>query len=192
MNKRIYLNITPAVAQFAHERGALFDETERAWYVEGDVHYELEEFLSIAPRLRDYSAEYGPACPKCGAHTVKKANKYGDLFWSCSCWPQCTGSVQWEDGNLRPSTTFLHQEDHCPPADPMNNFTRNIPSISEGVQERVKCIVELAIKMHQSQSRALRWLETKKVGLHMKTPLEIMYSLDGCDMVERLLIQKFE
>lgn len=192
MNNRTYLDITTAVIQFAKERGALFDRAKSAWYIVGEVHPELEEFLPQIPRLRDHSSEYGPACPKCGAHTYKKANKHGDIFWSCSCWPRCNGTVQWEEENLHLSNTFLDQEVNAPSSAATKNHAKRIVSIPLEVQDRVKYIVELAIKMHQSKFAALRWLETKKVALHLKTPLEVMHCLDGCDVAEQLLMQKFE
>lgn len=191
MTKRIYLNATLSVNQFSQEREALFDEPETALHLEEEVQHALEEFLPQPPRLRDYSVDYGPACPKCGAHTVKKVNKYGNLFWSCSCWPRCNGCARDEQG-LRRATTFLAQEGSSSSSCSTNNYTRRILSLSVEVQEEVKRVVELAIEMHQSKFAALQWLQTKKVGLHMKMPLEVMHSVEGCNIVARLLIQKFE
>ena len=37
-----------------------------------------------------------PTCPKCGSPMVEKANgRTGRPFWSCSRYPDCTGTRNW-------------------------------------------------------------------------------------------------
>ena len=40
---------------------------------------------------------HGPACPQCGAPTRQRTGKSGP-FWSCSCYPDCKGTLPVESG----------------------------------------------------------------------------------------------
>lgn len=40
--------------------------------------------------------ETGPACPVCGGQTRKRQGRFG-LFWGCSAYPQCNGTVDPDD-----------------------------------------------------------------------------------------------
>lgn len=53
-------------------------------------------------------------------------------------------------------------------------------------------LTELAIRECQSMEQASRWLNTPKIALKGKSPIEAMTSPEGCNAVEKLLRELYE
>lgn len=192
MNKRILLHITSAVEKFAKEYGAIFDKAEGVWYVEGAIPAELEEFVIQAIRQRNYQTEIGPKCDICDSHTILKLNKKtGEQFWSCSRFPNCRGSKDWKYKAFSHATELLFEEYNSLPTTTISTQEKML-SISSDVQNEAKRITEIAVKLLNCQVPAKRWLEMKKITLGQKTPLEVMCDLEGCQNVEKLLLDTFQ
>lgn len=88
--KKIRLDITPAVIEYATKYGALYDE-ENGWYCFEPMPIELEEFAeSTANLINTYDDKY-TQCPKCGGQMHIKPTRVGGVFWSCMSFPRCKG-----------------------------------------------------------------------------------------------------
>ncbi|MDK9702387.1 MAG: DUF2384 domain-containing protein [Sulfuritalea sp.] len=73
------------------------------------------------------------------------------------------------------------------PSDPMPakiTLDEDDPRIARWAQ-----LTELAVRECQGMPQASRWLNTPKIALKGKTPLEAMMTPVGCDAVEVLLQQ---
>ncbi len=89
--KKIYLDITPAVVEYATMYGALYDK-ESGWYCFEPMPTELEEFAeSTAKLIKPYDEKY-TQCPKCGGQMHIKPTRIGGVFWSCMSFPRCKGA----------------------------------------------------------------------------------------------------
>lgn len=71
-----------------------------------------------------------------------------------------------------------------PPAPEKKSIAENDPR-----RQRWIAITELAVRECGSLDQARAWLNSPKVALGGKTPLEAMTTAKGCDAVEKLLRQ---
>lgn len=190
MKKRIRLNVTEAVKEFAKLHGAVFDKVEKVWYVEGEVPWQLNELVDPEVRQRNFQSENGPKCNLCDCHTVLKVNsKTGDQFWSCARFPACRGSRSW-DYNASIHAVDLLATDESPSfTSPVSSEKKKIPL---EVQDKAEKITAQAVELFGGMGPAMRWLEMPKAGLQQKAPLEVMNDFSGCEEVERLLKERFE
>lgn len=192
---RTPLMVTAAVAGFVQACGAVRENG--AWYYygafDGDVPPELEEFVSKAPRQRgieDHLSEMGPSCPVCNAHMEKKLNrKTGDYFWGCSRFPHCKCTKELSYAGTKRASNYLVQDSPVNKTGAVSG--KRVLSIPDEVQEEAKRITALAVQLHGSVTTAKRWLETPKIALGRKTPLEVMSTLKGCADCARLLNETF-
>jgi len=205
----ILVEITPAVEGFAKRHGAYFDKRLLSWVIEGEVPRELESFVQKTKRTRDYVVERVPQCPRCGSQMRLRPSTGGE-FWGCSTYPRCKGtrSLEAEDDQFEEpeyegliygtkAVDELADEPHS-----MSYSTPPIaaPLVDAGKSEvedpailrRGQAILDRAVKLFKDRQTAIGWLKSAKVSLGYKTPLDIMRTTDGCDLVEKLLEQCFE
>jgi len=73
-----------------------FIEKQSAW-----VTQLVEQYRDASLSIK---VPAGPACPLCGAATRQRTGKTGP-FWSCSCYPECKGSVSAEPAGRKRSAS---------------------------------------------------------------------------------------
>jgi hypothetical protein len=186
MKKRIRLNITKPVQDFAKKHGAYFDESDGNWYVDDDLPPELEDFSDKEQRRRDYVSEKLEQCQLCGCQMHLFTHADGP-YWRCSA-IRCGGSKIFKlHGELKkPIEIIFHSKlnevDGC--------FKKN--EAPQKVKELAIEITSTAIKLFHNSELAKKWLESPKLALNQKTPIETMTDVDGCDRVKKLLLERFE
>jgi hypothetical protein len=193
MAKRTYLDTSDGMAKYAETHGAERDFQGR-WYVDGDVPHELMGLIPKKPNTTFH--EVAPMCPMCGAHTTKKFRKSdGQPFWGCSQYSEagCKGVVDYDDywdaldDPGRAKTAF---EALCTPQN--SNGSTQSKKQSEVPNELAAYIDRLdtlATKQRGSYAAGRKWFQTPKFTLKGKTPIEIMTSIEGCQLVEELLLK---
>lgn len=77
--------------QLTHD---VFIAKQSAWISQLIVQYQGTSLSIKVPQ--------GPACPQCGAVTRQRAGKKG-LFWSCSRYPECNGTLPVESAHAKRS-----------------------------------------------------------------------------------------
>ena len=191
---RTVLDVTADTKAYAKTHGAKYDRKTREWYIEGDVPPELENLL--AKELNPPFEEVVPNCPLCQTTMVKRANKQnGNVFWGCSRFRSdgrgCNGKIDYEaylDSQLGHSksrvTEFLRVDALPVPAPAPAKFV--MPDDDPRLA-RWKQITELAARECGGVQQAGRWMQTSKIALGRRTPLEAMVTEEGCAAVEKLL-----
>ena len=180
MIKRL-LDVPPAMAAYAAAHGATFDPHIRLFFVEGEVPNEL---LSFVPKpVRQAIPEYGPSCPRCNAHMVRRRSK-GDDFWGCSRYPRCRGTVSWEYHGTSALSAFASNDEDEQSSSEIQPCSS---SSSAGLRLRWEAVVRKATFQLGSIGRAQAWLNHPKVALGWETPVQVMATSAGCDRVESLL-----
>lgn len=190
---RTVLQVTADTKSYAKTHGAQYDRKTREWYVEGDVPPELENLVPKAPN--PVFEEIAPSCPVCQASMVKRANKTnGNMFWGCSRFRAdgrgCKGKIDYQEyldeqlGHNRSRVTEYLQADapRVQPAPARVVIPDDDPRLA-----RWKQITELAARECGGVQQAGRWIQTPKIALGRRTPLEAMITEEGCQAVERLL-----
>jgi ssDNA-binding Zn-finger/Zn-ribbon topoisomerase 1 len=183
--EKIFLEIPDAMLAYAAAYGAVMDAQSKRWYVVGGVPIEL---LNFVPKpVRGAPPESHPDCPKCGSNMKKRYNRRdGGAFWGCTRYPQCTGTVDWKyemppylAEGLKP---ILAAQGGNSPEPKGSNFL-DIALLKPSMER----VVTLAAEKLGGTKAARRWLDTPKVALQGKKPLELMGSVEGCQQVEQLL-----
>lgn len=91
MTKKIRLDITPAVAEYAAKHGALYKK-ETGWFCFEPLPIELEEFVDAAEKVKKQPDDKDMQCRICGGQMHLKPTSDGRIFWSCMSYPRCKGS----------------------------------------------------------------------------------------------------
>ncbi len=195
------LSVTPDTMLYAKTHGAKYNASSREWYVEGEVPPELVNLLPH--KANPAFEEVAPNCPKCQAVMVKRLRKNSRTpFWGClryrSDGQGCSGYIDYDEylakqladkpgrvadflpNNAPPPIRAPHSE----PTPAKTTIGEDDPRISRWAQ-----LTELALRECRGKQEANRWLNTPKVALNGKTPLESMITSEGCDAVEALLLQ---
>lgn len=141
-----------------------------------------------------------------------RSSAYGE-FWGCSAFPRCKGkrSVAADDFELwKAEDEFSHIEDDLVEAednlDEVVFFSANVVDDSSmstskraevakeqsDAAKRAQNLYDRATRLFGSRQAAVGWLTSKKVGLGHKTPVDVMQATIGCDLVEKLLGERFE
>lgn len=211
MTKKITIlaEITPAVEDFAKRHGAYFDKGLQEWVVEGEVPPELESFVQKAKRMRDYVAERVPQCSMCGSRMILRPSARGE-FWGCTAFPRCKGrrSLEEEDYESQdPHKEGLHLDkeefgefEHEPQplfssvATPVSSQADARTSAGEdpGTLTRAQAIYDRATQLFGDRHAAATWLKSPKVGLGHDRPVDVIQTAEGCNLVEKLLEERFE
>lgn len=189
----IYLNVSDDAAGYACRFGAKRNATGQ-WFVVGLVPRELLNFLPRQPNPLFYEREL--PCPRCGALTRKVQTKIGGLLWVCTARNRtgCDGIIRYEDylQEVDPITTlgdFLPQLGTlllpaAPPEEP-NKISK--PENQHPLRERWIALVQQAFEIIGDGRRVMLWLDQPKVALGLKTPMQMLGSVEGCAAVARLL-----
>ena len=181
---KTFLNVPPAMVAYAMANGAQQDPDTKRYWVQGDVPPEL---LSFAPKLaRQPMPEYGPSCPRCKAHMVRRTSKNND-FWGCSRFPKCRGSAPWEYKANQVGSSLVRTHLRGNAASTNNQCCATNIVVSQHLRNRWKAIVVMAAQQLGSIGAAEAWLNQPKVRFGSKTPAQIMATSAGCDKVESLL-----
>lgn len=192
---RTVLQVTADTKVYAKTHGAKYDRKTREWYIEGEVPPELENLLA-AKEANPPFEEVVPSCPLCQTTMVKRANKTnGNMFWGCSRFRAdgrgCKGKIDYQEyldaqlgHNKSRVTEFLKGGalPVPPPAPARVAIPEDDPRLA-----RWKVITELAARECGGVQQAGRWMQTPKIALGRRTPLEAMITEEGCQAVERLL-----
>ena len=198
---RIVLDVTPDTMLYAKTHGAKYDALNRQWYVDGEVPPEL---VNLVPRKPNPTfEEVAPACPICQASTVKRrSKKSGGYFWGCSRWRPdgqgCKGYIDYEEWlaeqlEAKPGrvTDYLTEDTHAKAkvaTPPPRSEQSQVRITGDDLRvERWAQITELATRECGGAAQASRWLNTPKIALGRKTPIETMTTDAGCSQVEKLL-----
>lgn len=89
--KKIKLDITPAVVEYATRYGAHY-EKGNGWYCLEPVPIELEDFVESSFKFKKPYNEKYIQCPICGGQMHLKTTHKGGIFWSCMSYPRCKGA----------------------------------------------------------------------------------------------------
>lgn len=186
MAKRIYLDVSPAMAEYARAQGAAKDSSGR-WFGYDPLPNELEGFRIKTVREPGY--EYQPSCPECGLSMVKRTSQpSGYQFWGCSGYPQCTGKLNVADTSQAASSLAVSglRKELLPHPQPVEQ-----PRVAKvnivGLKERWLNIVQKTEAHFGSAEKAAEWLQASNLELGQKRPIDLLGTPTGCDVVERLI-----
>ena len=164
--------------------GAQLEFGTNRLFVRGEVPSAL---MSFVPKpVRQAMPEYGPSCPACNAHMVRRTSRKGD-FWGCSRFPACTGRAAWEYDIARLKDVWDGRQmtSHGNRAGDRSQVGNADERIA--LRRRWFGILDEATKKFGHVLAAERWLGRPMVGLGGRTPKQAMGTSDGCEEVERLL-----
>lgn len=197
---RIVLDVSPDTMLYAKTHGAKYDASNRQWYVDDEVPPELANL--VPHKANPTFEEVAPACPKCQASTIKRRNgKTGAYFWGCSRYRAdgqgCKGYIDYEEwlakqleDKLGRVTDYLEVKgalpkvSHSAPVQAKAAISGDDPRVLRWAK-----ITELASRECGGAAQASRWMNTPKIALKGKTPIEAMTTDGGCNQVEALLFE---
>lgn len=174
MTRKVRLDITPAVADYATEHGARYDKVN-GWYCFEPVPVELEEFVDKTEKIKKQYTEKHLQCPKCGGQMELKPTRDGRVFWGCMSFPDCKGSLSVEKAE---STNFKKV---------LNVPQDDTNSLVNKTHLNFKELAESGLKELGSQKEFEVWLRKPKVALNGKRPIEVIGSDEGYNLVMDLL-----
>lgn len=163
------LEIHPATRKYAESFGAKYRE-DVGWYVSGHVPYQLEEFVIRSLRVRSHSVTV--SCPNCGGQMQLMRGRKGGEFWGCMLFPRCTGKKwinQVAEDSIRPAAELVKG------------------MFAKKVEVSPRPIIELALRTLGSEVAVKRWLNTPKISLDGKMPIDIWQSQAGQEKLVELL-----
>ncbi len=187
-----YLEVRLDAESHAKRFGAQRDSFGR-WYVTGQVPNELLNYLPRkASRRID---EVAPECPICRATMRKEISRSGNPYWVCTE-RRTTGCAGWLDyvkylekvvplpalGELASAQVESLVSELSSLESPKGRGRTKHP-----LHERWLDIVTLAFAVLGNQRQVMRWMTQPKLALGQKTPILILGTAEGCDMVEHLL-----
>lgn len=174
MAKKIRLDITPAVADYAAQYGAQHDK-ENGWYCFEPVPFELDEFVDVTEKIKKQSVEKYMQCPRCGGQMHLKPTRDGRVFWSCMSYPRCKGSRSVDETE---DTHFKRVLKAVPDND--DTFISN-------THQNFRELAELGLRELGHQKEFENWLTKPKIALNGKRPIEVINSDEGYSKVMDLL-----
>lgn len=139
-------------------------------------------------KLRERAYQFDTFCPTCGARMVRRINRTTqEPFLGCTRYPDCVTTSEIESHFVQASHTAFWAvgASVSPAADLMDSSP--VSACNVGNTERWEQIARQAAKMCGGTGQALRWLETPKVALRGRKPIDLLGTEDGCDDVEALL-----
>lgn len=184
MSKEIvYLTVPAAMTEFAESRGARFS-MERGWYVIGRVPPELDEFLIREPREAKQAII---RCPECGGQmAVRHSRKGGDSFWGCLSYPNCMGTLPYDEGvtgqgNISTildsfQKTKKHTSYRKPAKQPLTE--RN---------QLVEELASLALGVFKTPAGVERWFSSPLVILCGKRPVDVLHDREAVEKIRAFL-----
>lgn len=176
--KKIQLDITPAVAGYAKEYGALHDK-ESGWYCFEPVPIEIEEFISEAEKFKKRPDAKITQCPKCGGQMQIKTSHSGNIFWSCMSFPKCRGSLSVDDAK---HSSFAKVSI---PAKVMAPKDKGV--LGSGRTQNFEELAEMGIRELGNQKKLLEWLAEPKIALKGNKPIDFLNTDEGYEKVISLL-----
>lgn len=179
--------------RFGAERNELTGE----WFVHGEVPTELIN-LTVPPAPRTRDPERPPACPVCGALTVKRFRKFDKLpFWGCPMFhsKNCPGIVSYDDYLERVNADAMSiagaLASTAKPETPTPASAPTKPESSDALKQAIREIVALA-EVQLGARKINEWFARRMASLANKTPLEEMRNLAGCERVKNLLAHIYD
>lgn len=173
MEKKIRLYITPAVEKYAALHGAMRDEN--GWYCHEPIPIKLEELIDESEKIKKQPVEKYVQCPKCGGQMKLKPTRDGGVFWGCLSYPRCRGNRNVDDVDDEIFKQVL------------TNHGQGNESVIENTQRNFNELAELGIKQLGSLEAILKWLQTPKVALEGKMPIQVLQHDEGYNKVMSLL-----
>lgn len=83
--EKTYLDVPDAHSGYAERFGAIFDRSERCYFVVGDVPPELYSYVPKVPRQRNFAAEVPEQCTVCGAAMeLRERRRDRALYYRCA------------------------------------------------------------------------------------------------------------
>lgn len=182
MAKRIFLDVTSAVAEYAKQHGAKYDSVSKRWFVFEPVPPQLQSHLRDKPKqVPDYAL--APFCLKCGSQMCLKTNSQtGEGFWGCSNFPGCRGRMSWDPSNQSSVGDASRQV-----ADSLGRPFPPRKASDDSLKLRRIRIEQRALEVLGDGVLARRWLTLSKVALGGKSPADVMKNERGYSRVEALL-----
>ncbi|TCS35639.1 uncharacterized protein DUF2384 [Paucimonas lemoignei] len=179
MKKRFKLSFPEAMRKIAEREGAYFDNELGAWFIDDDVPNSLIAFTEKELRRRDYASEVTPQCTICGCRMELTQNrKTKEPFWRCATY-RCPGTKPYDALTIKTSSQMG------------GNVQRSEPESFEN-KHRAEILIRRAVELFRSEAPAIKWLKMEKIALNGQTPLEAIKTEKGCEIVERLLDERFE
>ena len=174
MSDITYLRIPAAMQQYAELQGAV-NEPGLGWHVVGEVPLVLEEFVVREPRQDRLPLM--KQCPKCGGQMVLKENrKSGNIFWGCSSFPSCNGTL-----NTNNQGTMVFPDAW------QNRRTFNHKKTTELDKEALYAVTNRAVEVFKDQNKAIEWIMTPKVSLDGLRPVDFLKNKEWLGMLITLL-----
>lgn len=172
--KKIKLDITPAVVDYATKYGALY-EKGIGWYCLEPVPIELEDFVESSFKFKKPYDEKYIKCLLCGGQMRIKTTHRGSMFWGCMRYPKCkaTRSVDETDG---PQSIKV-----------LKSSPSNKNNKENNKSHKYIALAKLGIKEFGHQKEFENWLTKPKIALGGKRPIEFINSKDGMNKVMSLL-----
>ncbi len=153
-----------------------------------DINFPQAE-IEADRRIREKTYKHAMFCSICGSSMVLRRNKLTcEEFYGCSRYPACNGTDQIEykpeekTGFFNPVES-LTKRSHDHPRQPQHTSHR----ASDELNRRWKEIVLLAEQKCGSSSQAAIWIETPKISFRGRKPMDLLGTLEGCDLVESML-----
>ncbi|WP_445989687.1 antitoxin Xre/MbcA/ParS toxin-binding domain-containing protein [Chromobacterium haemolyticum] len=166
------LFVPDEMKNYAIRHGAIYDENLNEWYFWGEVPSALVNFTT--PKvIKNAEPDYGPTCKKCNSYMVKKYRKSdGDAFWSCSRFPYCKHTEEWDPYKKHEVSKTV---------------TKKPTQVRTSSELELQKVVKLAVAQTGSENAAMKWLQTPKISLNGKAPLAVMKNSEGCARIIELL-----
>ena len=178
-----YLEVPRAQIAYAIAHGARREPSTGNWFVPGNVPPELAELVPMPIRPR--SLQQGPSCPKCGSPMVERSRKRdGAPFWGCTQWrgTGCNGVLSSNYADDVHISKAIHRA-----MTTMETSTSLLAPDVKDLPSRMRHVFNLALEKCGAQ--ATSWFNTPKVALQQKTPIQVLNTMQGCDQLEKLLIE---
>lgn len=190
--KKTFLDIPVAMHESASAHGAEQDPLTKEWFVAGEVPIPLLSF--VFKDIRQAIPEYGPSCPRCGFHMVKRYRKMdGNGFWGCSRYPACQCTTEWDYGEAEHIAVVLKRSPLSLKDEPIDTEPSQ-PGKKDCsfLRPRWEALVAHAAEILGSIKAAERWLQTPMASLNGKKPIELIGTAEGCERIEKLLDSLFD
>lgn len=182
MAAKIYLDVTAGIANFAKAHGAELEKETGRWFVYEPVPGPLEAFLPKKGRAP--APEVIPCCDVCGSSMTKRTRKYDSgYFWACSAYPVCRNTKPWNPNNQTPVTESASRA-------VMEALGIQDKSEPQPIKlQKLRNSLIGVIKEYLGEKGGVMWLNTPKVGLGRKKPLDLLSTIDGCQRVKDFFIE---
>lgn len=186
MARVILRGVTHDNMEHAKRFGAKFDHSNGLWYAEEPIHGELSNYINDAVLKNVISPEV-PRCKECGSNMVLRERKYDNAsFWGCTNF-KCKHTQPYHDSSFQQLSDIIieYQSEH----DDTPHIAKKdeIPLVGQEIKQLYQMAVELL--GHHS---AVKWFVTPKIQLNYKKPNDIILTVEGRNMIKKLLLELYD